>query len=90
MASEFWLDSDRLRVFTAGHLSVDTTEGKDKLRRVLVSYANRNRDVGYCQSMNFIAASLLIVQNDEEDAFWGVSAHSAARVISAPILTDSV
>lgn len=66
------IDQDLHRTFP-GHQTVDSTEGKDALRRVLVSYANRNRDVGYCQSMNFIAASLLIVQKDEESAFWSLA-----------------
>jgi len=39
------------------------------LRRVLCAYSLRNPTVGYCQSMNFIAATLLQVM-DEEDAFW--------------------
>ena len=50
------IDQDLHRTFP-GHTYVDTTEGKAALRRVLVAYANRNRDVGYCQSMNFITAS---------------------------------
>ena len=40
---------------------------------MLVAYANRNRDVGYCQSMNFLAAVLLLVV-DEESAFWCLAA----------------
>ena len=32
-------------------------------------YAARNPIVGYCQSMNFIAATLLLFSN-EQDAFW--------------------
>jgi len=39
------------------------------LRRVLVAYSWRNPAVGYTQSMNFVAGTLLIFL-DEEDAFW--------------------
>jgi len=41
---------------------------------VLTAYALRNAEIGYCQSMNFIAALLLIVlEHDEEQAFWMLS-----------------
>ena len=63
------IDQDLHRTFP-GHKDIDNPGGKEQLRRVLVAYAARNRDVGYCQSMNFIAASLLIVTKSEEDAFW--------------------
>jgi hypothetical protein len=57
------------------------TQGKDALRRLLTCYADRNREVGYCQSMNFIAAALYLVMAGaehepemvkaaEEEAFW--------------------
>ena len=40
------------------------------LRRVLLAYSLRNESVGYCQSMNVLAAWLLLVLGDEEAAFW--------------------
>ncbi|GAB5369911.1 hypothetical protein AAMO2058_001447300 [Amorphochlora amoebiformis] len=40
-----------------------------KLKRVLMAYSQHNHLVGYCQSMNFICASLLLFM-EEEDAFW--------------------
>jgi hypothetical protein len=40
-----------------------------RLRHVLMAYANRNKVVGYCQGMNFIAGIMLLFL-DEESAFW--------------------
>ena len=39
------------------------------LRRVLLAYAYRNSAVGYCQSMNFLAAHILL-HVEETPAFW--------------------
>ncbi|KAJ4317851.1 hypothetical protein N0V84_007126 [Fusarium piperis] len=44
--------------------------GVKKLNEVLVAYARRNKDVGYCQGMNLIAANLLLMMPSAEDAFW--------------------
>ncbi|PWW77792.1 TBC-domain-containing protein [Tuber magnatum] len=44
--------------------------GVRKLKQVLVAYSRRNSAVGYCQGMNMIAASLLLIMPSEEDAFW--------------------
>jgi len=45
-----------------------------KLRRVLRAYSLHNQSIGYCQSMNFIAAILLMSGLTEADAFWVLSA----------------
>lgn len=42
------------------------------LRSVLIAFASGHEDVGYCQGMNFIAGTLLVVLNDEEKAFYAL------------------
>ena len=44
--------------------------GTTKLREVLLAYAHRNPTVGYCQGMNMIVGSLLLIMPTAEDAFW--------------------
>jgi hypothetical protein len=43
--------------------------GQEALRRVLRAYSYYDREVGYCQGMNFIAGMFLTIM-PEEDAFW--------------------
>ena len=44
--------------------------GVAKLREVLLAYARRNPELGYCQGMNLVTASLLLIMPTAEDAFW--------------------
>ena len=48
---------------------LSTTAGEQALARVLMAYAYRNKILGYCQSLNFIAGLFLCVF-DEDTAFW--------------------
>jgi hypothetical protein len=54
-----------------------TDEASDEdilpLKNVLLAYSVRNKIVGYCQSMNFITA-LLLMHLTEEQAFWILAA----------------
>ena len=62
------IDKDLHRTFP-DHPITDE-QGKLRLRRMLGAYAVRNPTVGYCQGLNFLAATFLLVFDDEEDAFW--------------------
>ncbi|KAK2072579.1 hypothetical protein P8C59_006926 [Phyllachora maydis] len=44
--------------------------GVAKLNEVLLAYARRNPEVGYCQGMNLVAANLLLIMPSTEEAFW--------------------
>ncbi|WEW57370.1 hypothetical protein PRK78_002837 [Emydomyces testavorans] len=44
--------------------------GVAKLKEVLLAYSRRNPEVGYCQGMNLIAGSLLLILPTAEDTFW--------------------
>ena len=46
-----------------------TPEGQVALRRVLRAYSYYDREVGYCQGMNFIVGMFLTLMSEEE-AFW--------------------
>lgn len=47
--------------------------GVVKLNEVLLAYSRRNPEIGYCQGMNLLAASLLLIVPTAEDAFWLLS-----------------
>ncbi|OLY78015.1 GTPase-activating protein GYP2 [Smittium mucronatum] len=44
-------------------------KGINSLRNVLISYATKNPELGYCQAMNMIV-SVLLINMGEEQAFW--------------------
>ena len=39
-----------------------------------IVFSRRNKAVGYCQGMNLVTSTLLLVHADEEEAFWVLSA----------------
>ncbi|TRY59301.1 hypothetical protein DNTS_033541 [Danionella cerebrum] len=55
---------------------------QNALFNILLAYGHHNKDVGYCQGMNFIAGYLLIITKDEEKSFWLLDA------LLSRILTD--
>lgn len=50
-------------------LVLEPTGGQASLRRVLKAYSMYDKNVGYCQGMNFIAGMFITVMK-EQDAFW--------------------
>eukprot|EP01102_Stenamoeba_stenopodia_P000759 TRINITY_DN10709_c0_g1_i2.p1 TRINITY_DN10709_c0_g1~~TRINITY_DN10709_c0_g1_i2.p1 ORF type:complete len:573 (-),score=147.47 TRINITY_DN10709_c0_g1_i2:39-1757(-) len=62
------IERDLNRTFP-GNEHFQKEEGIAMLRRVLIAYAIWDNKVGYCQSMNFIVALLLLYMKEEE-AFW--------------------
>ena len=65
------IEKDLLRTFPGNEKmgGKDGTDGIDSLRRILTAYSLRNPSVGYCQSMNFLVATLLLFC-EEREAFW--------------------
>ncbi|KDO31409.1 hypothetical protein SPRG_04025 [Saprolegnia parasitica CBS 223.65] len=64
------IEKDLYRTFPQEPDSREEREGNvSELRRVLSMYSLRNPSVGYCQSMNFLVAVLLVYMGEEE-AFW--------------------
>uniref|UniRef100_A0A7S0JJZ5 Rab-GAP TBC domain-containing protein n=1 Tax=Calcidiscus leptoporus TaxID=127549 RepID=A0A7S0JJZ5_9EUKA len=64
------IEKDLHRTFgSVRGVRVPQSEVLPSLRKVLRAYAFHNPEIGYCQSMNFVAAVLLLVV-DEEAAFY--------------------
>ena len=63
------IEKDVDRTFPDHQYFRHSGQGISALRRVLQAFALHNPDVGYCQSLNFVAGMMLIFMN-EEDAFW--------------------
>ncbi|EGW35722.1 uncharacterized protein SPAPADRAFT_131008 [Spathaspora passalidarum NRRL Y-27907] len=51
------------------YAAYQSSQGIERLRRVLTAYSWKNPDVGYCQAMNIVVAAMLIYMS-EEQAFW--------------------
>jgi hypothetical protein len=50
-------------------VDVSTNPKLEMLRRVLLAFSLYSPDIGYCQSLNFLAGFLLLFE-EEEGAFW--------------------
>ena len=48
---------------------VNSKEGQEELRRVLLAIAYVLPDIGYCQGMNFVASVLIELAGGEAEAF---------------------
>jgi len=48
----------------------DDCDGLKKLHNILLTYSFYNFDLSYCQGMSDLAAPLLVVMEDEVEAFW--------------------
>lgn len=66
------IEKDLLRTFPE-RINAGNSSTVDSLRRVLRAYALRNKEVGYCQSMNYLCA-LLLFHMSEEQSFWVLAA----------------
>ncbi|KPI90532.1 putative rab-like GTPase activating protein [Leptomonas seymouri] len=68
------IERDLGRTFPTHRLFADGADGTGQrmLRNVLRAYANYSPAVGYCQGMGFLAATLILQIEDEEDAFWAL------------------
>eukprot|EP01062_Namystynia_karyoxenos_P083773 TRINITY_DN9708_c0_g2_i1.p1 TRINITY_DN9708_c0_g2~~TRINITY_DN9708_c0_g2_i1.p1 ORF type:complete len:775 (+),score=254.05 TRINITY_DN9708_c0_g2_i1:80-2326(+) len=64
------VERDLQRTFTEHcYFNHDGAPGRARLGRVLSAISYRNPLINYCQSFNYVAASLLL-NSDEEDSFW--------------------
>lgn len=72
------VDLDLPRTFANNRLfSQDSkveTPYTDMLRSMLYALSHYRADIKYCQGFNYIAALLLLVQHDDEKAFWTLAA----------------
>jgi hypothetical protein len=64
------IEKDLGRTFPHHELFVgSTSQGQTDLKRVLKAFAHHNEEIGYCQAMAPVAATLLL-NMPAEDAFW--------------------
>jgi hypothetical protein len=57
------------------------------LKNILQAYAVYNPEVGYCQSMNFVAGFMLLVSGlREHESFWVFASLLANRSADQPIM----
>jgi len=61
------IEADVARTFP-NHKEFQESGGPENLRAVLIKLARLDQDLGYCQSMNFIAANFLLVLGNPDSA----------------------
>ncbi|RMZ79128.1 hypothetical protein DV738_g3420, partial [Chaetothyriales sp. CBS 135597] len=64
------IDADIRRTLTDNVFFHSPQPGVKRLREVLLAYSKHNEEIGYCQGMNLIAASLILICATPEDCFW--------------------
>lgn len=64
------IEKDVKRTFPTNVFFGGDGVGCEKLRRVLTAFAWHDPSIGYCQGMNLVAATLLLIYQDEERAYW--------------------
>ncbi|CCH45069.1 TBC domain-containing protein C4G8.04 [Wickerhamomyces ciferrii] len=68
--AESQIELDLYRTMPFNIFFKDNGPGLKKLKNILIAYSRKFPNIGYCQGMNFIAANILLVFSNEEDAFW--------------------
>ncbi|RMZ86391.1 hypothetical protein DV736_g6383, partial [Chaetothyriales sp. CBS 134916] len=64
------IEADIRRTLTDNVFFHDPQPGVKRLREVLLAYSKHNESIGYCQGMNLIAGSLILICATPEDCFW--------------------
>ncbi|RMZ75656.1 hypothetical protein DV737_g5174, partial [Chaetothyriales sp. CBS 132003] len=64
------IEADIRRTLTDNIFFHNPQPGVNRLREVLLAYAKHNESIGYCQGMNLIAGSLILICATPEDCFW--------------------
>ncbi|XP_011505946.1 PREDICTED: growth hormone-regulated TBC protein 1-A [Ceratosolen solmsi marchali] len=64
------IKTDLPRTFPDNIFFNNTDRHQRQLFNILLAFAHHNRQVGYCQGLNYIAGLLLLVTKSEETAFW--------------------
>jgi TBC1 domain family member 10 len=68
---EFCIGKDLARTISGfSDFKLDPLSGKNRLYNVLKAYANFDKEVGYCQGINYLAAFFIVNIEEDEDAFW--------------------
>lgn len=68
---EFCIAKDLMRTVSGfAEFKIDPASGKNRLYNVLKVYSNFDKEVGYCQGINYLAAFFILCIEEDDDAFW--------------------